>query len=218
MRTELLAAALAVVLCGTTFGQESDANSLRNCIAVGLKASIPAEQYQQMLGRIATLPRPEMIEAWAKEYGRNNLSTFVACNEPFERRVFALDYLCSSTEIAQAVFGDTSHGRHVCEASDIGAITISYSGKERGVISGQVTVERPSVYRVLCCFVATRKEPGGAWRLEFLGVANRLSADIRLSRPVFTRSDRWDEIDFQLRALGIPFSSPKEQTSADQSK
>lgn len=218
MRTELLAAALAVALCSPTCGQDPDTNALRACIAIGLKASIPAEQYQQMLGRIATLPRAEMIEAWAKEYGRNNLSTLVAYNEPFERRVFALDYLTSPPEIAQTVFGEASHSRHVCEASDIAAITISYSGRDRGVISGQVTVERPSVYRVLCWFVATRKQPGGAWRLEFLGVANRLSSDIRLSRPVYVRSDRWDETDFQLRALGIPLALPKEQSPADQPK
>jgi hypothetical protein len=213
VKTELLAVAIVVALCGPTLGQDPNMDAVRGCISAGVKASIPVDQYQQMLGRIAALPRTEMIVAWAKEYGLNNLSTFVACSEPFERRVFALDYLTSPPEIACAVFGEASHGRHVCEASDIGGITISYSGEERGVgvVAGQVTVERPLVYRAFCCFVATRRQPDGAWRLEFLGVANRLSSDIRLSRPVFVRSDRWDEIDFQLHSLGIPLSLPTEQ-------
>jgi len=218
MRTRLLATVLFVALSGLAVAQDPDTNAVRECIAVGLKANIPDERYQQMLGRLASLSRAEMIGAWTKEYGRNNLSTFVAYNEQFERRVFSLDYLISPQEIAQAVFGDASRTQHVCEASDIRTITISYSGKEGGVISGQVMVERPSVYRVLCCFVASRKQAGGSWRLEFLGVANRLSSDIRLSRPVFVRSDRWVEIDFQLRALGIPQSSPQEQSPASQTK
>ena len=216
MKMKLLAIGLTVALCGSASSQDPGMHVLRECIAVGLKASIPAAQYQQMLGRIATLPRALMIEAWTKEYGRNNLSTFVAYNEPYERRVFALDYLASPPEIAQSLFGNASRNRHVCDESDIGTITINNLGEDRGVISGQVTIERPLVYRVLCCFVATRKQPDGAWRLEFIGVDNRLSSDIRVSRPVFVHGDRWDEIDFQLRALGIPTSPFQKKSPSDQ--
>lgn len=204
---------LAVALCGDTYAQDPGTNALRECIAVGLKARIPAQQYRQMLVRIASLPCAE--ETWFKEYGRNNLSSFVVYNQPFERRVFAIDYLTTPQEIARKLFNDANQSRHVCEESDIGTISITYSGKDGTVISGLVTVERPSVYRVHCCFVATKKQSTGNWCLEFIGVANRLSPEIRLSRPVFVRRDIWDDIDLKLRDLGIPLSLATEQSPAD---
>lgn len=180
-----------------------DLKKLQTCIVQGLKPDITDAAYQQLVMRSALATRDEQRTLWSKEYGENYLSYFVLNNAAYERRLFAIDCLCDSATLAKAVLGEESRGRHVCDEADISGIRVDVHNEERGALLGTVTVARPGRYRISCIFVARTKDGNASWQLEYLGIANRLSADIRMSRPIFCRRNTWDEMDAQLNVLGL---------------
>jgi len=195
---------VAFFYSGTVFAQNIDTNNLTKCLEVGLKADIGNQKYDQMLRTLLTSSRKEKI--WIEEYGADNLSFFLLYHEPYESRVFAIDYLDQKNDRKgpSLLYRSHSKGRHICEISDIKSldiIQVEEINTKEVLVVGRIVVERASAYRVNCSFVARGRTNGENYRLEYLGVENRLTQKIRYARTVFVWSPGWREVGRILRSL-----------------
>jgi hypothetical protein len=165
------------------------ASPMMKALEEGFKPDMSDTEYLEFLEETAMCSGPERKSLFESKYGVENLSGFMLTLECYEKRVFTCDTFQRGMVDGKFIFDDTGHLRHFCEISDITNIETIYEEPGGSLKLIKFTATREDVYSVKCHAVF-RIFPD-SMRLEYLGVANRLSDDIFMSRPVFFRSDSW---------------------------
>lgn len=196
---------LSIVFTFLSCKGDINTNEIKPCIEIGLKNKMDDKKYIQLISQLTwqidNIDKKHNI--WMEKYGKNFMSSFIICSETFEQRVFKIDVEVSK-QATIALFGEAHLGRHVCDNDDISELTIDYHDNEKGVAVGRVVLERQNAYKVACFYIIRYKN--GKYILEYLGVENRISKQIRHSRPVYICNSLWKDIDLQLKVFKIPYN------------
>ncbi len=195
--------ALRIVLLSIAFtslsayarGPDLELRTLRAALAEGLAGRLSGVDYAEFLIELALEVGQERERRWSEAYGLDNLSSFLFRARGYETRLFAVEFLgdrSPSAHAARFVGRRAQAGHHFCEATDLKAFHLDFVSQEDAVAIGRALFEVAGVYRVMCNFVLAVDDETGKWRLQYLGIMNRLTPDIRYSRPVYFGDGRQD--------------------------
>lgn len=92
--------------------------------------------------------------------------------------------------------------RHACDIGDITDRQTTFTTADGKLLALRFTVARSNIYTMKCCAILRILPEGPV--LEYLGIANRLSNDILMSRPVYYRRDAWEKYALEIHeAAGV---------------